>query len=78
MSFDLRPILERKQALRRRLAARPVAEKLRLLDALRERTVLLRRAGRLAARDVSTVREPRAPCGHPANAETTENPTDKE
>ena len=37
MSFDLRKILESKRALRRDLAARPMAEKLRLLDALRER-----------------------------------------
>lgn len=39
MSFDLQQILESKRALRRNLAARPIAEKLRMLDALRERTL---------------------------------------
>jgi hypothetical protein len=46
MSFDLQKILESKRAFRRDLAARPIAEKLRLLDALRERELALRgRAG---------------------------------
>jgi hypothetical protein len=44
MSFDLEKILESKRALRRHLAARPVAEKLRMLDALRERALTLRAA----------------------------------
>ena len=42
MSFDLEKILATKRALRRELAARTIAEKLRLLDALRERTLMLR------------------------------------
>src|SRR3989442_15928815 len=42
MSFDLEKVLESKRALRRHLAARPVAEKLRMLDALRERALTLR------------------------------------
>jgi len=42
MSFDLQKILESKRALRRNLAARPVAEKLRMLDALRERELAIR------------------------------------
>jgi len=42
MSFDLEKILASKRALRRELAARPIAEKLRMLDALRERTLTLR------------------------------------
>jgi len=42
MSFDLQKILESKRALRRDLAARPVAEKLRMLDALRERELAIR------------------------------------
>ena len=42
MSFDLQKMLESKRALRRQLAARPVAEKLRMLDALRERALSLR------------------------------------
>jgi hypothetical protein len=44
MSFDLQEILKSKRALRRELAARPVAEKLRMLDALRERALALRPA----------------------------------
>ncbi len=44
MSFDLEKILESKRALRRELAARPVAEKLRMLDALRERALATRPA----------------------------------
>ena len=42
MSFDLQEILESKRALRRNLAARPIAEKLRMLDALRERELAIR------------------------------------
>ena len=42
MTFDLHRILESKRALRRNLAARPVAEKLRLLDVLRERQLDIR------------------------------------
>ncbi len=42
MSFDLQKILESKRALRRDLAARPIAEKLRMLDALRERQLAIR------------------------------------
>ncbi len=47
MSFDLQKILESKRALRRNLATQSVAEKLRLLDVLRERTLTLRYASRL-------------------------------
>ena len=42
MSFDLTNVLASKNALRRELAARPIAEKLRMLDALRERAIALR------------------------------------
>lgn len=42
MSFDLQKFFESKRALRRNLAARPVAEKLRMLDALRERELAIR------------------------------------
>ena len=42
MTFDLQKMIESKRALRRELAARPVAEKLRMLDALRERALALR------------------------------------
>jgi hypothetical protein len=44
MSFDLQKILESKRVLRRELAARPLAEKLRMLDALRERALATRPA----------------------------------
>ena len=59
MSFDLRKILESKRALRRNLAARPVAEKLRLLDALRERELVIR--GRAVPGDARALREGPAP-----------------
>ena len=57
MSFDLQKILESKRALRRDLAERPVAEKLRLLDVLRERELAIR--GRSV--HASTLRETPAP-----------------
>mgnify|MGYP001576168456 CR=1 FL=1 len=44
MTFDLKRMLESKKALRRKLAARPLAEKLAMLDALRERALALRKA----------------------------------
>jgi hypothetical protein len=43
MTFDLTKILASKRAHRRELAALPVAEKLRMLDALRERDLDIRR-----------------------------------
>jgi hypothetical protein len=42
MTFDLQKMLESKRAFHRDLAARPVAEKLRLLDVLRERQIAIR------------------------------------
>jgi hypothetical protein len=42
MTADLQVILESKRRYRQRLAARPIAEKLRMLDALRERALLIR------------------------------------
>jgi hypothetical protein len=59
MSFDLQKILESKRALRRDLAARPVAEKLRLLDALRERELAIRRNA--VPPDTNHLREEPAP-----------------
>lgn len=41
MTFDLQQILKSKADLRQRLAARPIGEKLRLLDELRERTLAI-------------------------------------
>jgi len=44
MTFDLKRMLESKKALRLKLASRPLAEKLAMLDALRERALALREA----------------------------------
>ena len=44
MTFDLQQILESKRALRRSLASRPVAEKLALLEVLRDRAIAIRQA----------------------------------
>ncbi len=44
MAFDLEKILQSKRELRQKLAARPVAEKLAMLDALRKRALALRAA----------------------------------
>ncbi|MFM8358230.1 MAG: hypothetical protein ACKOET_06695 [Verrucomicrobiota bacterium] len=41
MTFDIQKILESKREFRRGLAALPIGEKLRLLDALRERQLTL-------------------------------------
>lgn len=42
MTFDIQTILHSKRELRRELAALPTEEKLRMLDALRERQITLR------------------------------------
>lgn len=44
MTFDLKRMLESKKALRSKLASRPLAEKLDMLDALRERALALHKA----------------------------------
>jgi hypothetical protein len=61
MSFDLEKILQSKRALRRSLAARPVAEKLRILDALRRRELAIRGPAPQANRSLR--RENPAPIG---------------
>jgi hypothetical protein len=61
MTFDLEKILESKRALRRQLAARPVAEKLRMLDALRERALTLRAASASGQMETNAVREEPTP-----------------
>jgi hypothetical protein len=55
MNLDMQKILESKRALRRGLAARPVAEKLRMLDALRERELAIR--GSVVHSDSGALRE---------------------
>ena len=59
MSFDLKKVIESKRALRRKLAALPVAEKLRMLDVLRERELAIR--GRAVDSEPSDLREDSAP-----------------
>ncbi len=44
MSFDFEQMVRSKEALRQRLAALPIAEKLRLLDVMRERALAIRDA----------------------------------
>ena len=61
LSLDLQKILEGKRALRRDLTARPVAEKLRMLDALRERELAIR--GRVVHPEAGVLREVSAPYG---------------
>ncbi|HET8942799.1 MAG TPA: hypothetical protein VFN13_12520 [Rudaea sp.] len=57
MTTDIARILESKRAHRNALAARPIAEKLRLLDALRERELLIRRASLRGAQTIHEVHE---------------------
>jgi hypothetical protein len=59
MTFDLTKILAGKRAFRQRLAARPIEEKLALLDALRERALALR--GSQPAADADRLREDAPP-----------------
>lgn len=42
MTFDLTRIMQSKRAFRQRLAAKPIEEKLAMLDTLRARTIALR------------------------------------
>ena len=49
MTESLQKIVESKRALRRELASRPVAEKLRMLDAMRNREIAIRGAVHLAS-----------------------------
>ncbi len=44
MTPDLHSIIESKRSYRQRLASCPIAEKLRMLDAMRERALLIRPA----------------------------------
>ena len=59
MTFDPAKILQSKRAFRQRLAARPIAEKLAMLDALRERALALRPAR--SAPDAGALREEAPP-----------------
>jgi len=63
MTFDLQRILESKRALRRNLASRPVAEKLAMLDALRDRARTIRAAATRKESTVSPASAPESPPG---------------
>ena len=61
MTVDLQHIIDSKRAHRRHLATRPIVEKLRMLDALRERELAIR-ARKISVDSASrTVREQSAP-----------------
>ena len=55
MTFDLAEILQKKRAFRQRLAARPIEEKLAMLDALRACAIALRESE--PATEAGTLRE---------------------
>jgi hypothetical protein len=57
MNVDWQKITESKRALRRSLAALPVAQKLRLLDVLRERELTMRSRRCLAPPPADALRE---------------------
>ena len=61
MTFDLTRILESKRDFRRQLAARPIAEKLAMLDALRERELAIRQAGQPETESTGVLHEEPAP-----------------
>ena len=65
MSFDFSKIMQSKREFRQRLAARPIAEKLAMLDALRQRALAIRPARSGSAPEV--LRE--APPIYPAENE---------
>ncbi len=57
MKPDLARIRESKRAFRRELAERPIAEKLRMLDVLRERALAIRRASQSGTAREAVVQE---------------------
>lgn len=74
MSFDLARILESKRQFRERLAARPVAEKLAMLDAMRARHLSIQRSKsseRLQIQPTEPARPQPAPPGSDSNRVTT-------
>lgn len=61
MTFDIQKILESKREFRRGLATLPIGEKLRLLDALRERQLTLGKGSALRAPTPAPARTRPAP-----------------
>ena len=68
MTFDLSKMLQSKREFRQRLAARPIEEKLAMLDALRARALALRES-RAQAHPGRLSEEPP---GYPADTKPTE------
>lgn len=64
MSFDFSKISQSKREFRQRLAARPIAEKLAMLDALRERTLTIRCAQSSSQADLLREEPPTYPAGN--------------
>jgi O-acetyl-ADP-ribose deacetylase (regulator of RNase III) len=62
MTFDLQEIIESKRRFREQLAARPVAEKLAMLDQLRERALAIRASRHARSPTDAAVNEGRADC----------------
>jgi hypothetical protein len=60
MTFDFDKVWASKRRYRQRLAARPIAEKLAMLDALRQRQLAIRRLARPPER-ADTLAEPSVP-----------------
>ena len=67
MNFDLHALLKSKQAVRERLAAMPISEKLQLLEVLRERSLALTAARPLTSQQGN--RQTFAPDARPQRAE---------
>ena len=61
MTFDFAKILQSKRDFRKRLAARPIAQKLAMLDALRERALAIGPARR--ASEEGVLRQGPRSCG---------------
>ena len=61
MSFDLQRMLESKRTHRQKLAALPVAEKLRLLDELRAAALTIRRSSIQTPEEPGMVKEGQTP-----------------
>lgn len=59
MTLNFEKIWESKRTLRRKLAARPIAERLAMLDALRDREIALRSAIRAPESESATLPHPR-------------------
>ena len=64
MTFDFAEIQQSKREFRQRLAARPIVEKLAMLDSLRERALALRPLR--SSSQIAALHEPVQPCAPPS------------